>query len=129
MRFFLTLVLIVSIISLGIALNELKRLNDIRKGFQRTKDELSEIKSELAVHQQSRWPRFYEVNGKLLFKPGGNRLIIDHEEIPNVMPAMIMNYEVKDPKQIENLEPGNKVHFRLEETADKLFIVSIERLK
>jgi len=129
MRFFSILVLIISIISLGFALNAVKHLNDVKDGFQRTKRELAEAKDEFAAHQQSRWPKFYEVNGRLLFKASGNRLIIDHEEIPNVMPAMIMNYEVKDPKQIENLGPGDKVHFRLEETVNKLFIVSIERVK
>ncbi|GEM_PF-5625900 len=129
MRFFSTVALIISLVSLGLAFNGMKRLNDVKKGFQRTRSELSEVRDEFAAHQQSQWPKFYEVNGKLLFKPGGNRLIIDHEEIPNVMPAMIMSYEVEDPKQIERLEPGDRVHFRLKETADKLFIVNIEKAK
>jgi Cu/Ag efflux protein CusF len=129
MRFFSTLALVISLVSLGFALDGVKRLNDIKKGLQRTKSELSEVKGEFTAHQQSQWPKFYEVNGKLLFKSGGNRLIIDHEEIPNVMPAMVMSYEVEDPKQIESLEPGDKVHFRLKETADKLFIISIEKAK
>ncbi len=129
MRFFSTVALIISLVSLGLAFNGMKRLNDVKKGFQRTMSELSEVRDEFAAHQQSQWPKFYEVNGKLLFKPGGNRLIIDHEEIPNVMPAMIMSYEVEDPKQIERLEPGDRVHFRLKETADKLFIVNIEKAK
>jgi Cu/Ag efflux protein CusF len=129
MRFFSTVALIISLVSLGLAFNGAKRLNDIKKGFQRTRSELSEVRDEFAAHQQSQWPKFYEVNGKLLFKPGGNRLIIDHEEIPNVMPAMIMSYEVENPKQIESLEPGDKVHFRLKETADKLFIINIEKAK
>jgi Cu/Ag efflux protein CusF len=129
MRFFSTVALIISLVSLGLAFNGAKRLNDVKKGFQRTMNELSEVRDEFAAHQQSQWPKFYEVNGKLLFKPGGNRLIIDHEEIPNVMPAMIMSYEVEDPKQIERLEPGDRVHFRLKETADKLFIVNIEKAK
>lgn len=129
MRFFSTVALVISLVSLGLAFNGVKRLNDVKKGFQRTRSELSEVKDEFTAHQQSQWPKFYEVNGKLLFKPGGNRLIIDHEEILNVMPAMIMSYEVENPKQIESLEPGDKVHFRLKETADKLFIINIEKAK
>lgn len=129
MRFFSIVVVIISLVSLWFAVEEVIRLKDVRKGLQRTKSELAEVKVEFTAHQQSRWPKFYEVNGKLLFKPGGNRLIIDHEEIPQVMPSMVMSYEVENPKQIESLEPGDKIHFRLKETADKLFIVNIEKAK
>lgn len=129
MRFFSLVVLVISLISLAFALNSLKRLNDVKKSFEMVKSELTDVKGKLKAHQESQWPKFYDVNGKLLFKPGGNRLIIDHEEIPGVMPSMIMSYEVENPKQIENLEPGDKVHFKLKETEDKLFIINIEKAK
>jgi Cu/Ag efflux protein CusF len=129
MRLSTSLALVIALASLAFALSDVKRLNNVRKSFDETKSELEEIKSKLAASQVSQWPKFYDVNGKLLFKPGRNKLIIDHEEIPKVMPPMIMTYEVEDTKQIENLEPGDKVHFRLKETADKLFIVNIEKTK
>jgi Cu/Ag efflux protein CusF len=127
MKFFSFAVLVISFISLAFALNNVKQLKNIKKSFEITRNELTKEKREFATHKSSQWPKFYDVNGKLLFKPGGNRLIIDHEEIPKLMPKMIMSYEVEDPKQIEKLEPGDKVHFRLEETADKLFIINIEK--
>lgn len=129
MRHFTSLALVIALASLAFALSDVKRLNDVRKSFEGIKSELAEIKRKLAASQVSQWPKFYNVNGKLLFKPSKNRLIIDHEEIPKVMPPMIMSYEVEDTKQIENLKPGDKVHFRLKETADKLFILNIEKTK
>jgi copper binding protein CusF len=129
MRFFALSVLVIALISFYFTLNSMKRLNDVKRGFEVTKSELTEVKGKFKAYQESQWPKFYNVNGKLLFKPGGNRLIIDHEEIPGVMPPMIMSYEVEDPRQIKGLEPGNRVHFKLKETADKLFIINIEKAK
>ncbi|MGB9430649.1 MAG: copper-binding protein [Candidatus Acidiferrum sp.] len=36
-------------------------------------------------------------------------IIVKHGEIPGLMPAMTMQYSVADPKQIENLQPGDKI--------------------
>jgi len=36
-------------------------------------------------------------------------IIVKHGDIPGLMPAMTMQYSVADPKQIENLQPGDKI--------------------
>ncbi len=36
-------------------------------------------------------------------------LVVRHGEIPGLMPAMTMQYSVADPKQIENLQPGDEI--------------------
>jgi protein SCO1 len=36
-------------------------------------------------------------------------IIVKHGEIPGLMPAMTMQYSVADPKQIENLQPGDRI--------------------
>jgi protein SCO1 len=36
-------------------------------------------------------------------------IVVKHGEIPGLMPAMTMRYSVADPKQIENLQPGDKI--------------------
>jgi Copper binding periplasmic protein CusF len=36
-------------------------------------------------------------------------IVIEHREIPGLMPAMTMQCSVADPKQIENLQPGDKL--------------------
>lgn len=36
-------------------------------------------------------------------------IVVKHGEIPGLMPAMTMQYSVADPKQIENLQPGDTI--------------------
>jgi protein SCO1/2 len=36
-------------------------------------------------------------------------IVVKHGEIPGLMPAMTMQYAVADPKQIETLQPGDKI--------------------
>lgn len=42
------------------------------------------------------------------------QLIVDHEDIPGLMPGMSMNFDVADPALLEKLEPGQKISFTLE---------------
>jgi protein SCO1/2 len=44
------------------------------------------------------------------------QLVIEHEDIEGLMPAMTMNFGVADPALLETLEPGNRIEFRLEVT-------------
>jgi protein SCO1/2 len=44
------------------------------------------------------------------------QLVIDHEDIEGLMPAMTMNFGVGDPALLESLEPGDVIEFRLEVT-------------
>jgi protein SCO1 len=50
-------------------------------------------------------------------------IVVKHGEIPGLMPAMTMQYSVADPKQIENLQPGDKI------TADLVVSESKGRLE
>lgn len=40
-------------------------------------------------------------------------IVVKHGEIPGLMPAMTMQYAVADAKQIETLQPGNKISAEL----------------
>jgi protein SCO1/2 len=42
------------------------------------------------------------------------QVIIDHEDIPGVMPAMSMSFDVADPRLLDTLAPGQIVEFTLE---------------
>ncbi len=44
------------------------------------------------------------------------QLVIEHEDIEGLMPAMTMNFGVGDPALLERLEPGDLIEFRLEVT-------------
>jgi len=56
-------------------------------------------------------------------QPERGLIIVKHGDIPGLMPAMTMQYEVADPKQIENLKPGDKI------TADLVVSESKGRLE
>jgi protein SCO1/2 len=42
------------------------------------------------------------------------QVIIDHDDIPGVMPAMSMSFDVGDPRLLDVLAPGQKIAFTLE---------------
>ena len=52
----------------------------------------------------------YELRGKVLAKNGAiSQLTVDHEDIPGFMPAMTMEYAVKDPQGMREVEPGDRI--------------------
>ena len=42
-------------------------------------------------------------------EPHRQMITVKHGEIPGLMPAMTMSYQVAEPKQIESLKPGDKI--------------------
>jgi Cu/Ag efflux protein CusF len=56
-------------------------------------------------------------------EPQRGLIIVRHGEIPGLMRAMTMQYEVEDAKEIENLKPGDKI------TADLVVSESKGRLE
>ena len=55
-----------------------------------------------------------------------SRLVLDHEEIPGFMAAMVMNYLVNPPSLLQGLLPGEKIRFTIDE--DQRAIVRIAPL-
>jgi protein SCO1 len=54
--------------------------------------------------------KHYPLQGEVISVEAPRGLIIvKHGDIPGLMPAMTMQYSVPDPKQIEKLEPGDKI--------------------
>jgi FtsP/CotA-like multicopper oxidase with cupredoxin domain/Cu/Ag efflux protein CusF len=52
-----------------------------------------------------------------------SRLLVDHEEIPGFMAAMVMNYFVSPATLLQGLRPGEKIRFTIDE--DQRAIVGI----
>ena len=46
--------------------------------------------------------------------PALRQVVIDHDDIPGVMPAMSMSFDVGDSHLLEGLEPGQTIEFTLE---------------
>ncbi len=42
------------------------------------------------------------------------QVVIDHEDIPGLMPAMTMNFDVADAALLDRLEPGQEIEFVVE---------------
>jgi protein SCO1/2 len=59
---------------------------------------------------QSAPEKHYPIQGQVISVDTGKKLItVKHGDIPGLMPAMTMTYQVAEPKQIESLQPGDKI--------------------
>ena len=64
----------------------------------------------LAVGCQSAPEKHYPIEGEVISADPAKKLItVKHGDVPGLMPAMTMTYQVAEPKQIESLQPGDKV--------------------
>jgi protein SCO1/2 len=61
--------------------------------------------------------------------PERNRVKIAHEEIPDYMSAMTMTFDVKDPRELAGLQPGDEVSFRMIVTEKDGWIDQIKKLR
>lgn len=69
----------------------------------------------------------YEGRGYIeRIEEGGERLLIDHEEIPDFMPPMIMQFKVEDAGETEGLKPGDQIRFDYRVAATRSWIEDIE---
>ncbi len=59
--------------------------------------------------------------------PDSGSVNLDHEEIPGVMAAMKMEYQVKDVGMLEGLKPGDRVSGRLQVRDGEYLIVALEK--
>lgn len=61
-------------------------------------------------------------------KPDGKSAIIKHEEIPNYMAAMTMEFETKNTNELRGLKPGDSISFRMIVTDDDGWIDQVKKL-
>ena len=66
------------------------------------------------------------VNGLVReLEPDGKTVVIQHEAVSNYMAAMTMPFEVRDPKELRGLKPGDAISFRLIVTSKEGWIEGI----
>jgi protein SCO1/2 len=59
---------------------------------------------------QSAPEKRYPIQAEVISTDAARKLItVKHGDIPGLMPAMTMTYQVAEPKQIETLQPGDKI--------------------
>jgi protein SCO1/2 len=61
-------------------------------------------------------------------QPETRQVVIAHEDIPGLMPAMTMNFDVADPKLLETLASGDAIDFEVEFTG-KAYVVTRATLR
>ena len=54
---------------------------------------------------------------------------INHEDIKDLMPAMNMPFEVQSPSLLDEIAPGDRISFTLQETPHRLVIIEIRKRK
>lgn len=59
---------------------------------------------------QSAPEKHYPIQGGVISADTPKKLLtVKHGDIPGLMPAMTMTYQVVEPKQMETLQPGDKI--------------------
>jgi protein SCO1/2 len=54
--------------------------------------------------------KHYPIQGEVISADTANKLLtVKHGDIPGLMPAMTMTYQVAAPNQIRSLQPGDKI--------------------
>jgi protein SCO1/2 len=54
------------------------------------------------------------------------QVVVDHEDVPGLMPAMTMNFDVPDAEVLAGLSPGQEIAFELEFTGKSFRVRSAE---
>lgn len=55
--------------------------------------------------------------------------VIRHEAIPGYMPAMTMELSVRDPKELSEIKPGDRISFRLVADSETHWIDALRRIE
>jgi len=54
--------------------------------------------------------KHYQLTGQVLAKnESAGQVAVDSDNIPGFMPAMTMNYTVKDPQGLKQVQPGDRI--------------------
>lgn len=129
------LALMIAIISLAMSYTSSNQIKELQSEQKQISDDLLKLKQEIAKTWQSAeqsgsakpvWPKYYDATG-VLKSMSENRIVVDEDEIPGFMKAMIMSYEVENPEQLKGLKEGDKVKFKLKETENDLTVLEIQK--
>ena len=70
----------------------------------------------------------YSVNGEVVAVDQNQKTVtLDHEDIPGLMKAMEMQFNVEDPQVLEGISVGNQVHGQLEVRSGDYIITDLNK--
>ncbi len=135
MRTLNILSLVIAIIALAICYARSNQIKEPQTDQKQISDDILKLKQEIAKSWQSgeqsesakpEWPKYYDGTG-VLKSISGNRIVVDEDDIPGFMSAMVMSYEVENSEQLKGLKDGDKVKFKIKETENDLTVVEIKK--
>lgn len=106
--------LIIALASLAVSYTQWKQISELKKEISHSKG------------AESSFPKYHDATG-IVKSISENRIVVDEDEIPGFMEAMVMTYEVEKPEQLKALKEKDKVKFKIKETEAKLTIVDIQK--
>ena len=87
------------------------------------------ICAAFAAGCQSAPEKHYPIQGEVISADAQKKLLtVKHGDIPGLMPAMTMTYQVAEPKQMQTLHPGDKITADLVVSENKGRLEKIERV-
>jgi protein SCO1/2 len=73
--------------------------------------------------------RTYRLQGQVLaVEPASNTANIKHEDIPGLMPAMTMPYEVRDARLLEGIVPGDLINATLVIESNRAYLSTLQKV-
>src|SRR5262245_45905464 len=70
----------------------------------------------------------YDVKGKVVAVDREQKIVTrDHEDIPGLMKAMKMKFQVPDAQVLEGLQPGDEVHGKLKVKSGQHLITELHK--
>jgi Cu/Ag efflux protein CusF len=125
-------------------LYNVKQINDIKSQQKTLSQDLIKIQQQLAkswdknnkdehahhghrnknTEDNGQWPKFHDAVGVIKIKTE-DRVIVDQQEMPGFMRAMMMSYRVENLQQLKNFKENQKVKLKLKETATELTVTEI----
>jgi len=67
----------------------------------------------------------YIIEGEVIEVRSNTKLVIKHEEVPGLMPAMTMPFTVRDPSLMDGIEAGDQVYARLIAEEDNWWLADL----
>ncbi len=72
--------------------------------------------------------KVYDIKGKVVAVDAGKKTVtLDHEDIPGLMKAMKMDFQVEDEKVLSGLKAGDAVHGKLRVDGGNYVITGLEK--
>lgn len=118
------------------------RISELHKQQQEMSDDLVKLQKQFAESWKSEkghpghsqelasgkeWPKFHDAIATVKLKTD-DKIVLDQEEIPGFMRAMMMSYSVENPDQLKQVDEDDKVSLKIRETDTDLTVVDIKKL-